>query len=427
MASIPLQKRPNDLFIGYGHADLALVEPVVDWLTRSAGLRVWYDATSGSAARRTTDLLGGGIESARGALFFISKNWGASTWCRDEHEVALTQRRSNSDFFVVAAQVSEGEIPTWFTTSQVLDMRKFDVPSASALLRSLAPNPPLRFDNNQDVYYAGPWSNPSNAAKKAVGVLNRMGWRLVGDSPDHPHFADAVQRITSIIQTSRALIAVLPFDRSQPNNTSPWILQEARIAQRLGQPYLLAAEHGVTVPPELAADAFGRAVLPLASEGPDEGFHVTLQAFDDMLDHRSQSDAGAYSFLAASLLGDAMETEMLASVVERATNMTCVRGQYLTGQHAQQAIVERIRNAAFVIADVTDDNRNSLIEAGVARGAGVPLHLLCRLPADGGRKTRFMFQDVEMNWYSSALERTGAAHRIAKKYRRRILVSEAEP
>jgi hypothetical protein len=149
---MPLQKRANDLFISYGHDDRTTVKPIVDWLSKSAGLRLWHDVSSGNAAQRTTDLLSRGIESARGALFFISPNWGASTWCRDEHEVALTQRRGNNEFIVVAAQIAKVEIPRWFQASQVLDLQEFDVLSALALLRSLTPDPPLRVDNSQDIY-----------------------------------------------------------------------------------------------------------------------------------------------------------------------------------------------------------------------------------------------------------------------------------
>jgi hypothetical protein len=86
----------------------------------------------------------------------------------------------------------------------------------------------------------------------------------------------------------------------------------------------------------------------------------------------------------------------------------------------QQAIVDRIREAAFVIADVTDDRRNTLIEAGIAMGADRPLHLLCRTPDDGPSKTRFMFQDREMEWYRTPMERVGAVYRMARPYRRRV-------
>jgi len=426
--STPLQKRANDLFVSYGHADRTIVSPVVDWLRKSAGLRLWYDATSGSAAQRTTDLLSRGIESARGALFFISPNWGASTWCRDEHEVALTERRANDEFIVIAARIENAEIPTWFQTSQVLDFQNFDMLSAANLLRSLTPNPPLRLDNDQDVYYAGPWSNPSTYVNKFLRILPEMGWRLVGDSPDNPKFLDSVQRITAIVQSSRGLVGILPFrPENEPYHTSPWVLDEVQIAQGVDRPYILMAEQGVVVPPELAAHAFGGRALPLTADGLDGQIHSTLQAFDEILSHVPHSDAGAYSFFAASLLRDATESDALVSVVERATNMTCVQGKDLTGQHAQEAIVERIRGAAFVIADVTDDSRNALIESGVARGAGVPLHLICRLPENGNRKTRFMLQDMEVNWYSNSLDRIGAMYRIARRYRRRILMPRIGP
>ncbi|GIM89187.1 toll/interleukin-1 receptor domain-containing protein [Paractinoplanes toevensis] len=418
----PLQKRPNDLFVSYGHADRELVGPVVDWLRRSAQLKVWYDGTSGNAAQRSTELLAGGLASARGALFFLSRNWEASTWCKDEHEYALTERRANSAYFAVAVSVGELEIPAWFKLADVLDLRTFDVSSAAPLLRSLAPGSALRLDNDQDVYFAGPWSNPSAAAKKTVDALQHMGWRLVGDSPDHPHFNESEERISSVIRTAQGLVAVLPLrPTSGPHFTSPWILKEIEIAQRLQHPYLVLAEEGVSAPPELAETAFGGRSFTLPADGPNDEIRTVLQAYDDMLSFRPHHDDRAYSFFAASLLGVVDEMEALVSVVERTTNMPCVRGQYLSGQHAQGAIIERIRNAAFVIADVTDDNRNSLIEAGVARGAGTPLHLLCAAPADGSHKTRFMFQDMEVNWYSNSLERLGIVYRIAKRYRRRVL------
>jgi hypothetical protein len=198
------------------------------------------------------------------------------------------------------------------------------------------------------------------------------------------------------------------------------VLEEVQIAQDLGQPYLLLAEPGVVAPDDLAAAAHGGSVLTLSGDRRDQELSSALQAFDDAISHARLSNAGTYSFLAASLLGDEAEMDALVSVLETVTNMTCVRGRDLTGQHAQDNIVAQIRGAAFVIADITDDNRNSLIEAGIARGAGVPLHLMCQLPPDGNRKTRFMLQDMEIHWYTEPLERLGAAYKIARRYRRQV-------
>ena len=148
MAQIPIQKRPNDLFVSYGHADRARVDPIVDWLQRSAGLKIWYDAASGDASKRTTSLLANAIQSARGSIFFLSSNWKASTWCEDEHEFALTERRSNDGYLLVAIRIDDLELPPWFRIANVLDFRQLDARAAAGLLRSMVPHSPDRFDND---------------------------------------------------------------------------------------------------------------------------------------------------------------------------------------------------------------------------------------------------------------------------------------
>jgi TIR domain len=152
----------------------------VDWLRRSVGLKIWYDGVSGDASKRTTTLLANAIQSARGSLFFLSSNWRASSWCGDEHEIALTERRTNDTYSLVAAQINDLDIPPWFKIANVLDFRRFDARSAADFLRSMVPNPPVRFDNTQDVYFAGPWSRPSNAAKSTLQSLHEMGLAAYG-------------------------------------------------------------------------------------------------------------------------------------------------------------------------------------------------------------------------------------------------------
>jgi hypothetical protein len=67
-----------------------------------------------------------------------------------------------------------------------------------------------------------------------------------------------------------------------------------------------------------------------------------------------------------------------------------------------------------------------LIEAGIARGADTSLDLICRVPPSGELSTRFMFRDIEVQWYSDDLERIGLVHRIARKYRRSVYHPRAE-
>jgi hypothetical protein len=418
---IPLQKRPHDLFVSYGHADRDRVDPIVEWLKRHVGLKVWYDTTSGDASKRTTALLSNAIQASRGAIFCLSSGWVGSTWCSDEHEFALTERRNDDEFLVLAVQLDDCELPPWFKIANVLDFRNFQSPTCADLLRSLSPNSPSRLDANQDVYLAVPWSRQTEATRNAVRSIAAMGWRLVGDSPDHPRFTDSKERIASIIGTSRGMISVLPFEPSKPPAfTSPWILDEAHIALRCQQPYLLLAESEVQVPDALVLRSFGEAVTRISGNHDTSSIQRVLSEFDEELSRKPFSDTRTYSFLATSLLGESRETDDLVSVIEQASNMTCMQGQGLTGQHIQQAIADRIRRAAFVLADVTGDHRNSLIEAGIAIGSEIPLHLMCKIPESGSLKRRFMFEDMEMNWYRSPVERLAIAYRIGKLYRRRV-------
>ncbi len=70
----------------------------------------------------------------------------------------------------------------------------------------------------------------------------------------------------------------------------------------------------------------------------------------------------------------------------------------------------------------TDHHFNTYIEAGVARGADTPLHVMSQVPESGKKFTRWMFWDLEVNWYRNDAERIAIAHRIARMYRRRVFL-----
>src|SRR5215471_2287547 len=102
MPSLPYNKRPNDVFVSYSHADSALVEPLVRWLRDMAGLRVWWDTSRLVPGDRLAAALPTGLASARAALFCVSRSWNASTWCEDEYNSALQERRADRRYRVIA-------------------------------------------------------------------------------------------------------------------------------------------------------------------------------------------------------------------------------------------------------------------------------------------------------------------------------------
>jgi hypothetical protein len=433
MAGIKLQKRNNDFFVSYGHDDQSRVAPLVDLLSRVCGLRIWFDRGDGNASVRSSELLSDAIGNARGALFCLSQAWKRSTWCKNEYEVSLSEQRMHEAFEVICLRLDDVDPPGWFNVAEIIDLRQPGPRAIARLLCSLTSDVPRRFDNAEDVYLAASWSRPSPLARETFAALHRTGWRLVGDSPTFKNFDE--RRIEAIQRTTSGVVALLPHDPSQSGSaTSPYILAEARIALRIAKPLLLLSEPGVAPPEDLVRGAFRGTCVPLAPNAEGSPTLTTVfDAFDDMLQRVPNDDTGAFIFYAASLRGEPSEADDIASVIERTSNMRCVRGERLAGDNVQAGIIDLIRRAAVLIADVSDDQRNTLIEAGIAMGAGTRLKLMCREPPTGGAdgrsiasgallKKRFMFEGQEFFWYRTPEERLGLCCYFARQFRRRIYV-----
>lgn len=418
MGQIKLQKRSNDFFVSYSHADQARAAALVGWLRVPCGLKLWFDDDTGNAAQRSSELLAEAIGNARGAIFLLSEHWMESSWCRSEFEVALNEQRGTRGFEIIAIRLDDVETPGWLTVAEVLDLRSDNSKARARLLRSLSSDIPRRFDNEQDVYLAAPWSQPSDGLRKVFGAMQQQGWRLVGDTSTSKE-QDAT-RLQAIMGTTRGVVAIFPHVPAQPCATSPFILDEARLALRCGKPLLLLTEPGVTLPDELVAGAFERRTLGLGAS--PEALRTALEEFDAHLDYQPHDDTGAFIFFAGSLRGQPAEADDLDMVVQRASNMRCVRGQRLTGDNVQQGIIEVIRRAAVVIADVSDNHLNTLIEAGIAMGSGTRLKLIARKPEGEFPKKRFMFEGQEYHWYASEEERLGLCYWIARQFRRQVYV-----
>jgi TIR domain len=423
MAGIKIQKRDNDFFVSYGHGDLGRVTPLVDLLKRTCGLRVWFDGVEGNAAVRSSELLAEAIGNARAALFCVSDAWKRSTWCKNEYEVSLSEQRMQTGFEIVCLRLDDVDPPGWFNTAEIVDMRESSPPAITRLLRSLSSDVPRRFDNAEDIYLAAPWSRPSPLVRETYEALRHTGWRLIGDTPNLKHLGE--KRIESIQRTTRGVVAVMPHDPSEPDGcTSPYILQEARLAAKIGKPLLLLVEPGVVPPQDLVRAAFRDTSYTLVPSPEGRATLATLlEDFDNSLQHVPHTDTGAFIFFAASLRGDPSEADDMASVIERASNMRCVRGERVSGDNVQTAIIDLIRRAAVVIADVSDDHRNTLIEAGVAMGSGTLLKLICREPPTGSPfKKRFMFEGQELHWYRTPEQRLGLCYYFARQFRRQVYV-----
>jgi hypothetical protein len=93
-------------------------------------------------------------------------------------------------------------------------------------------------------------------------------------------------------------------------------------------------------------------------------------------------------------------------------------GEDIREGQIQQEIKKRIMGSFMMIADVTEDNLNTCVEAGIALGARRPLHLVASGPR---HKPPFMFRDQQVWYYNSDVELLGVVHNLVRPYRRRII------
>jgi len=112
---------------------------------------------------------------------------------------------------------------------------------------------------------------------------------------------------------------------------------------------------------------------------------------------------------------------MIRRLIERTTAMQCIMGDAIEGtgtSSVQKLITERIRGAFLVVADVTGDNLNTMIEAGIARGANVETLLVS---GDARHDPPFMFRDQQIFYYGDDLDMYGKINRLILPYRRRVI------
>ena len=113
--------------------------------------------------------------------------------------------------------------------------------------------------------------------------------------------------------------------------------------------------------------------------------------------------------------------KIVRRLIQRVSAMPCLMGEDIRQGHIQQEITKRVVGAFIMIADVSEENLNTCIEAGVAMGARVPLHLLAGGPR---RKPPFMFRDQQIWHYEDDIELLGIIHNLTLPYRGRTINSD---
>ena len=109
-------------------------------------------------------------------------------------------------------------------------------------------------------------------------------------------------------------------------------------------------------------------------------------------------------------------------LIERITGMPTIVGNEIHGESLHLAIMNKVRDAFLVLADITDDNVNACIEAGMGLVAGTNVKLVARGKA---RNPPFMLRAAgQLSGYADEVEQIGVLHKVLRPYRRRVINAE---
>jgi hypothetical protein len=420
--SLPILKRDYDVFLSHAHKDAAFVSQLDRWL-QSADLRVWYDARElAGGALLATDLQAA-IERCRGILLVASDESLARGWVKAEYNSAMDERANHDGFRVVALRFPNANVKELLKGTSWIDLPGpcLDPDSALAIIRTFypgerRPNPATA----RDVFISCSWQpDDSESARAVCRDLAEQGFRLIGDARDQKGFGRG-QRVERIIASCGAFVGILPFRGVEPASAGErpynYFVREMDVAARMDLPSVIVSDpriHRVD-----GSDAGWLRMETAATQCPA----LVSAKLAGLWEQWREPPAPQYVFCAMDLDSDlARAAGPIRHVIERITGMATVVGTEIHEDNLQSAIMKKVCNAFVVLADITDDNLNTCIEAGMGLAAGTNVELLAR---GKSRRPPFMLRALQMPTYEDDVERLAVLHRIVRPYRRRVINAE---
>ncbi|MEN9414557.1 MAG: hypothetical protein RLZ62_861 [Bacteroidota bacterium] len=423
--ALPIAKRDFDIFLSHAHRDRRLVDYLDNWLSNFAGLKVWYDGRELSGGSLLATQLQNAIVRCRGILLVATKEAMSKGWVKAEYNAAMDQRANNESFRVVALRVDAADLDDLMQGLTWIDIPS-DISQINAELFAkimMAFNPGDRLPNpgtSKDVYISCSWhKTDSNSAKAVIKSLIKHGFRVIGDSVSQPSFQD--NRIERIIDSCGALVCIIPYrgivDANINEKPYHYFLKELSIAEELKLPHLVIADHRIK-----------------RNDGIDDSHWLRIDTNDsvcpDLIEESIEQlwsewrfpTKPHYIFCAMDLDDENVKkTSHFRQLIERVTGMQTFVGTDITEVPLNDAILNKISGATLLIADITDDNLNTCIEAGMGRALNVNIALI----AKGRTRTPpFMLRSLQLNTYSDDIERIGKIYKIIWPYRRRVINAE---
>jgi len=461
MDSKPLRSRRFHVFLSHAHADVGAVEHLQRWLER-AGLSVWHDSERMPGGALFPTELAAAIADSRSVIVVVTRASLESGWVLQECNHAMVQTVNDPQFAIVPVVLDDAAPDATNLGSLLLARSAVRAsggrptgPEASRLLRSLhgirdaVPAVELKARIVESLATrSGSEASPLVGAHHPVFYVT-SGWRrtpeerrlreqvgawfpgstLVGDAEDHAT-TDAT-RVKAILSGCDGHVIALPR-RGDGRLSSPEyrsLCAEIGWARELGVPRLYVLQDGVDIGDiERAPD--GPCVVASASDPDIAG---RIQEWCDVVRRSSGGGRFPHYVFVATDYDDLVVQDHVVRHVSQITGLPCLVGRDFSGRRPSNKIECAIRAASLVIANIVSEgsgaqprvNWNTCIEAGIALGAGRPLHVIARRARGETWSIHdsipFMLRSDDVSTYADDAELVALVHRLTRPYRRRLI------
>jgi TIR domain len=420
----PVHRRDIHSFLSPADVDEKIANNLYDWLHKKAGIEiVQHQLVDG--VNKSTALLEA-IPRCRSIIILLSRNSVSSGWVKEEYYAARSHKAVFDDFNIVPVRIEECNIPDFLDSGSLIKLSEgiLTLDTMKRIIERLyyrqriVPRPAKA----SDLYVSRGWTRKKEQplADCICTMLHRAGFRLIGDAEDQKDFDP--ERVKSIQSSCRGLVAIVP-DRGK-EGTSPFILDEIHAAQSLQLPCLIIAEPNVNLEGRnLEEYPIIRSTLVVA-EGTDQATlkncDTVQEEIEKIREYWTNPGEEHYVFLATDFKDENKERNAkIKDHIELVTSMACETAHDYKDK-VRETITQRIAKAYLVIADISDNNPNTLIEAGIAQGTGRKLRLVARVTTEKDFPP-YMLDDGQIEDYADDNELFAKVHKIAYKFRRRVV------
>ena len=395
-------------------------------LLEQAGFNVWYDEKKMISNSHILSDLPKYIGDSEAFIVILSRNSCSSSWVQDEYGYARGLYDKKELKVIIPVVIDDCDIPGFYNNYKWIDCKEDLTPVAFFGILAALYGSSENMREEKDVYVSYSWRKEEQALVSAVfRQLKRKQYRVIGDATNNSVY-DEDDRIRRIMNTCGAYVGVLPY-RGE-SNTSRYILDEIRKAQECGLPGVLFADARV--------ENLDDITYPLLKIENLESIDDTL-----LLNHINKLTVKRpktpHVFFATNLDRRRQSiNELIRNLAGVVTATRCILGEDINKGSLQQQIIDRIRSAYVMIADITGDEQcvnceadgkvskdkifrfNTCIEAGIARGADTDLFIIAKEPRQA---PPFMFRDIEVRHYADDCSLLAIVHKILRGYRRSVL------